>query len=79
MIRCNRILKANTPESILVMEIHDELVFEIRINDLWILPQLTAAMEDFSQFGEIPITVDTAIGQNFFDMQQKTDERILDG
>jgi DNA polymerase-1 len=54
----------------LEIDIHDELIFEMFPEDAHLAYDLHTAMEDFPQFGRIPIKVDTAVGPNLLDLKE---------
>lgn len=61
----------------LILEIHDELVFEIFPEDAHLTKDIHIAMEDFNQLGRIPILTDTAVGPNLLDLKDVTvDEAV---
>jgi DNA polymerase-1 len=66
--RCDKILQ-QSKDSFIVMDIHDELVFEMSLEDLHLLYPIHEAMENFPEF-DVPILTDIAVGVNFLEMQE---------
>lgn len=61
----------------LVIDIHDELGFEIFPEDAHLARPIKGAMEDFDQLGRIPVLTDTAVGPNLLDLKDVTvDEAV---
>jgi DNA polymerase-1 len=67
LIRCNNILQGRKTN--IVADIHDELVFEFHPDDIDLLDDLHAAMEDFPQLS-VPLEVDTSVGLNLLDVEE---------
>lgn len=61
----------------LVLDIHDELVFEIFPEDAHLARPIKIAMEDFNQLGRIPVLADTAVGPNLLDLKDVTVEEAV--
>lgn len=61
----------------LVLDIHDELVFEIFPEDAELVMPIKAAMEDFDQLGRIPVITDTAVGPNLLDLKDVSVEKAV--
>jgi len=61
----------------LVIDIHDELGFEIFPEDAHLARDIKIAMEDFPQLGRIPVLTDTAVGPNLLDLKDvSVDEAV---
>lgn len=67
MVKTDEVLERNHCRGGQIIEIHDELVFEIPSDEAEIVQPLHAAMEDFDQLGSIPILYDCAVGPNLLD------------
>jgi len=70
MIKIDQENLANSKESKLLLQVHDELVFEIKknkINDL--APKIKKAMESFQKF-KVPLVVDLEIGKNWGNLKK---------
>lgn len=53
----------------LVIDIHDELGFEVFPEDAHLARDIKREMEDFNQLGRVPILTDTAVGPNLLDLK----------
>lgn len=61
-----RSMKQNDVKSLMILQVHDELVFEMMPGEEEILPTLVKlAMESAMPLGEVPIVVETGIGNNW--------------
>jgi len=61
----------------LVIDIHDELGFEVFPEDGHRAGDVKTAMEDFPQLGRIPVLTDTAVGPNLLDLKDvNVDEAV---
>jgi len=65
MLRTNKLLTGR--QSIQVLDIHDDLTFEIYPKDTQLLPSIKEKMENFPQLG-VPITVNPMAGYNLLEM-----------
>ena len=75
MVKTDPILEGT--RSGLVIDIHDELGFEIFPEDAERVRDIHAAMEDFPQLGRIPILSDIAVGPNLLEQKDVTvDEAV---
>jgi len=75
MVKTDPILEGR--RSGLVIDIHDELGFEIFPEDAHLARDIKVAMEDFPQLGRIPVLTDTAVGPNLLDLKDvKIDEAV---
>lgn len=68
MVRTGRLLKGTRSSVGGGLDIHDELVFNMYPEDAWLALKFKKVMEDFPQFGGIPITTDCKAGFNLLDM-----------
>jgi len=66
LVRCMQLLRSRKTN--LILDIHDQFVFDLVQEDICLLPQLKEAMEDFPEFS-CPIPVDMEIGFNLLNMQ----------
>ena len=65
MIKVNNWLKHNTVDAHLIMQVHDELVFEVAKKDLdRTVPQIKKAMEEATSLS-VPLLVDIGVGSNW--------------
>lgn len=65
MINLNDWLKCNTVDAHLIMQVHDELVFEIAIKDLNnVIPKIKKTMEEAISLS-VPLVVDVKVGSNW--------------
>lgn len=61
----------------LVIDIHDELVFEIYPEDAEVARDIKREMEDFDQLGRIPVLTDTAVGPNLLDLKDGSVDEVV--
>ena len=65
MIACHSWIGINNPSIRIIMQVHDELVFEVCENELDVIrPQLIRCMEQAVSL-DVPLIVDTGIGNNW--------------
>ena len=65
MIKVSDWLKCNTVNAHLIMQVHDELVFEVAKKDLYrVVPQIKKAMEETISL-VVPLVVDIGVGNNW--------------
>lgn len=65
MIKVDDWLKYNTDNAHLIMQVHDELVFEVDEKDLdHVVPKIKKAMEEASSLS-VPLVVDIGVGSNW--------------
>ena len=65
MINLNNWFKHNTVDAHLIMQVHDELVFEITKKDLnRVVPKIKEAMEEATSLS-VPLVVDIKVGNNW--------------
>lgn len=62
-------LKANNLKTMMLMQVHDELVFELYKEERWIIPRLVKLMEDRSTF-QVPLICSVSIGKNWQDKKE---------
>lgn len=76
MVKTKPILRGR--RSGLVLEIHDDLIFEMFPEDAYLAIDLKAAMEDFHQLGRIPVLVDASVGPNLLDLKEVSIEEAVE-
>jgi DNA polymerase I-like protein with 3'-5' exonuclease and polymerase domains len=64
---CRQILKGT--DSHLILQVHDELGFEMRREDLHLVPKLKKAMEELTKF-KVPLTCSVSYGLNWKDKKE---------
>ncbi len=68
MIKINRFIKSNNLKSKMLLQVHDELVFEAHKDELEFLREnVVNIMINALPLGEVPIVVETGIGTNWFE------------
>lgn len=68
MIEIQKELDARGLKSLMMLQVHDELVFEAKKNELEELKELVVAkMTNALPLGKVPVIVDTGIGANWFE------------
>jgi DNA polymerase-1 len=68
MINVHRQMKKSKLKSIMMIQVHDELVFEVVPDELEILKELVKhEMESALTLGDVPVVVDIGIGSNWFE------------
>lgn len=68
MIEIDNELEKNKLKSMMILQIHDELLFEVPENELEKLEKIVVEkMQNALTLGEVPIVVDTGIGKNWFE------------
>jgi len=66
MIRVHHRLQEHYPDSLLCLQVHDELVLDIPDADRHHLPdEVKNIMENVVSLGEVPIVVDVGVGKNW--------------
>lgn len=75
LVRINKLLQSR--RSGIVLDIHDELGYEIYPEDAELVPEIKREMEDFDVLGRIPILVDTAVGPNLLDLKDVSIEEAV--
>jgi len=75
MIRVHNILREF--RSCLSIDIHDELVKNMYPGDGHLLRPIKEQMEDFPQFGGIPLSTDCAAGPNLLDLKKMNLEEVI--
>ena len=67
MFKVNKILKGRN--SLLVLQVHDELAFDMVSNDRHLIPYIVRAMEVLDEFS-VPLTCSVEIGKNWHDKKE---------
>lgn len=68
MIRIHKELKNSKLRSLMTLQIHDELVFEVADEELEVVRSLVKEkMEGALSLGEVPVVVDIGVGESWFD------------
>ncbi|HRP01978.1 MAG TPA: DNA polymerase I [Candidatus Kapabacteria bacterium] len=68
MINISNFLNQNNYQTKLIMQVHDELIFEVHNNELGILPnEIIKLMQSAIPLGEVPILVEYGIGNNWLE------------
>ena len=57
-LKCEKIVSEYTKKSRMIMEIHDELIFEIHKDEMHLIPIIKAEMEDVREGFSVPFEVD---------------------
>lgn len=65
MLDMNRILKEQKLQSMLILQVHDELVFEVPDNELPLMKSLVKQTMESVMELKVPLVVDIAIGKNW--------------
>ena len=66
MIKINNEIKNKNLNSKMILQVHDELVFDVQKSELNIISKIIKnKMEDFSEF-KVPLTVEIGFGENWF-------------
>jgi DNA polymerase-1 len=75
MIRCYRLLDGY--KSGLILQVHDELGFEISMDELHLIPQIITIMEDTIHYVGVKLSVDAAFTKTTWaDKEELTDEAL---
>lgn len=69
MIKIHQFLKKKNLKSAIILQIHDELVFEIYQDELWVVDEIKKIMEDIYML-EVPLDVDVQKGKNYLEMSK---------
>ena len=68
MIDIHRSLRRNVPSASMIMQVHDELVFDVARDEAEGLAAFVKEkMENSFPLGEVPLIVETGIGKNWFE------------
>ncbi|NOX66152.1 MAG: DNA polymerase I [Chlorobi bacterium] len=68
MIKVNNSMIKNNMKSLMTIQVHDELVFEVRENEIDKMKEIIKQdMESAMKLDDIPITVDIGIGKNWYE------------
>ncbi len=67
MIRTNKIFEER--ETVQVLDVHDDLTFEVYPKDIELLIAVKQAMEDFSSRFSVPLPVECSVGYNLLEME----------
>lgn len=75
MARCNRFLKASGLDAHIILTVHDELIFEIKIEDSkkWVLRKIKELMEDHDEYVGIPMSVGISKVVSSWDIEEDFD------
>ena len=66
MIKINIEMEKNKLNSKMILQVHDELVFDVQKSELNIMSKIIKQeMEDFNEF-EVPLCVEIGTGENWF-------------
>jgi len=69
MIECDKILKPHEKEARMVLQVHDELIFELRGKELELAAKIKSAMENVIKL-EAPLKIDLEIGSNWGELEE---------
>ena len=69
MIHINQALIAEGLHSIMVLQVHDELIFEVPENEIERMKVLTADKMSHAMDLDVPLKLDMKIGKNWYDME----------
>ena len=68
MIKIDKELKKSKLRSLMMLQVHDELVFEVPKDELDDLKSIVIdGMQSALSLGEVPVVVDTGVGNNWFE------------
>jgi len=68
MIDVHKELKRKAMKSMMIIQVHDELVFEVYPGELETLKQIvTEKMESALSLGDVPVKIDIGVGSNWFE------------
>ena len=67
MIKINDVFKKNSLESKLILQVHDELIFDTPINELEIAKKLIKKNMENAYELKVPLTVDLGVGENWLE------------
>jgi DNA polymerase-1 len=69
MIECDKILKAHEGEARMVLQVHDELIFELTEKELELAGKIKSTMENVIKL-EAPLKIDLEIGSNWGELEE---------
>jgi DNA polymerase-1 len=69
MIECNKIISAYGDEAKMVLQVHDELIFELTEKELELAGKIKSAMENVIKL-EAPLKIDLEIGSNWGELEE---------
>jgi len=68
MIKVDNAMKEKKVKSLMMLQVHDELVFEVPKDELEMMTELVKnEMESAMELGEVPVVVETGTGKNWFE------------
>ncbi|AMP21035.1 hypothetical protein AZF37_07550 [endosymbiont 'TC1' of Trimyema compressum] len=70
MIHINDALIAEALESVMVLQVHDELIFEVPENEIDKMKVLIADKMSHAMTLDVPLELDMKIGKNWYDMEE---------
>jgi DNA polymerase-1 len=68
LIRVNDLVQST--RSGIVADVHDEIITELYREDAFLIPEFKRVMEDYPQFGSVPILIDISVGVNLLEMKK---------
>jgi DNA polymerase-1 len=68
MIRLHRLLHERYPESEMVLQVHDELVFDVPRDDVSAVSKLVADVMEHAMELSVPLEVELKVGEDWYDM-----------
>ena len=67
MIRIDKRIRDENLKSMMILQVHDELVFEVPSEELEVLQELVAAEMVGAMELKVPVKVDVGIGKDWFE------------
>ena len=67
MIKINDVFKKNSLKSKLILQVHDELIFDTPINELEIAKKLIKKNMENAYELKVPLTIDLGVGENWLE------------
>ena len=67
MIKVYRRLKAEVPDAMLVMQVHDELIAECKARDTELVKKILKEEMESAYQVSVPLTVDVSSGKNWLE------------
>ena len=67
MIKINDVFQKNSLKSKLILQVHDELIFDTPINELEIAKKLIKKNMENAYELKVPLTVDLGVGENWLE------------
>jgi DNA polymerase-1 len=68
MIRLHRLLQERYPASQMVLQVHDELVFDVPRDDVTEVSELIAEVMEHAGELLVPLEVELKVGEDWYDM-----------